>query len=122
MADDSATFRSALCEYLKTLRSITVVGEAVDGVQALELIERLGPDLLILDLSMPKMDGYEVLRRLRVLGSPVKVVILTGHANAYFDRLIQEGAVACLEKSKGPIALAKLLSQLAETHTHPILS
>jgi DNA-binding NarL/FixJ family response regulator len=113
VADDSTAFRSSLCQYLNTLKIVNVIGEAANGIQALDLVEQLTPDVLLLDLSMPKMDGYEVLQRLRANASSVKVVILTGHANVYFDQLRQEGAVVCLEKSQGPVAIGQTFAQLA---------
>jgi DNA-binding NarL/FixJ family response regulator len=116
VADDSSAFRSSLCQFLNTLKTVTIVGEAADGIQALDLVEKLAPDVLLLDLSMPKMDGYEVLQRLRVSASPVQVVILTGHADVYFDQLLREGAVTCLEKSKGPVAIGQTFAQLAKAN------
>ncbi len=117
VADDSAIFRSALCQYLRSLKFVTVLGEAEDGVQALEMVERLAPDILLLDLSMPRMDGYEVIQHLYAQNSPVAVVILTGHHNAYFDQLIQHGAIACIEKHTAPILLAQTFAQFLKKRT-----
>lgn len=99
------------------MKMVTVVGEAAHGVQALALVEQLTPDVLILDLSMPKMDGYEVLQRLQASGSPVKVIVLTGHSDAYFHRLTQLGAIACIEKAKGPLLLTQVLTGLVEVRS-----
>jgi DNA-binding NarL/FixJ family response regulator len=117
VADDSAVFRSALCQYLNSLNSVTLIGEAEDGVQALEMVERLAPDILLLDLSMPRMDGYEVLQHLLAQSSPVSVIILTGHPDAYFEQLIQKGAIACIEKQRAPFVLAQTFAQLNEDRT-----
>lgn len=117
VADDSAIFRAALCQYLRSLKSIIVIGEAKDGVQALEMVERLAPDVLLLDLSMPRMDGYEVLQKLHTRSSTVSVIVLTGHPNVYFPQLFQQGAVACIEKHHAPVTLAKTFAHLLEERT-----
>lgn len=117
VADDSSVFRSALCQYLNSLNSVTLIGQAEDGIQALEMVEQLAPDVLLLDLSMPRMDGYKVLQHLYAQGSSVSVIILTGHPDAYFEQLIQQGAVACIEKQHAPTVLAQTFARLIEEHT-----
>jgi DNA-binding NarL/FixJ family response regulator len=117
VADDSAVFRSALCQYLSSLKSVALIGEAEDGIQALEMIEQLTPDVLLLDLSMPRMDGYEVLQRLHAQSSPVAVIILTGHPDAYFEQLIRQGAIACIEKQHAPFVLAQTFAHLIQDRT-----
>jgi two-component system, NarL family, response regulator NreC len=112
VADDSAIFRSALCQYLSSLKYITVLGEAEDGIQALEMVERLSPDILLLDLSMPRMDGYAVLQRLRAHVSPLSVIVLTGHHDASFEQLLNQGAIACIEKHAAPLLLAQTFAQI----------
>ncbi|MBX2998611.1 MAG: response regulator [Caldilineaceae bacterium] len=114
VADDSAVFRSALCQYLSSLKSVTVLGEAEDGIQALEMVNRLSPDVLLLDLSMPRMDGYAVLQHLHAQESSVSVIILTGHPDAYFEQLLKQGAVACIEKHRAPLLLAQTFAHIKE--------
>ncbi len=76
LADDHTLFRSSLRSLLEA-RGLEVVGEAADGRQALDLAARLRPDLVLMDLSMPVLDGIEATRQLTAQQPEVKVVILT---------------------------------------------
>ena len=71
-----------------------VVGEASNGEEALDAVERLSPSLIITDLKMPRMDGIEMLRRLREAGNPVYVIILTAYDSfTYAQSALRLGAV-----------------------------
>ena len=76
LADDHTLFRSSLRSLLEA-RGVEVVGEASDGRQAIELASRLRPDLVLMDLSMPVLNGIEATRQLAARAPEVKVVILT---------------------------------------------
>ena len=101
LADDHAQFREGLKEMLLTDEGIEVVGEAADGAQAIEVAGRVRPDVVILDLAMPIMDGREALGPiLREVWPPPRVVILTMHDGAGQRReLLGMGASAFLFKS-----------------------
>jgi DNA-binding NarL/FixJ family response regulator len=76
-----------------------VVGEAADGEEALSLAESLCPDVLVMDLAMPRMNGLEATRRLRIRGAEPAVIILTVHdEEVYRKTAIAAGAAAYLEK------------------------
>ena len=76
-----------------------VVGEAANGVQALEMVKKCGPDLIITDLKMPQMDGIEMLEKLRDLGNNAYVIILTAYDSfAYAQTALRLGAVDYLLK------------------------
>ena len=76
-----------------------VVGEASNGEEALDAVERLSPSLIITDLKMPRMDGIEMLRRLREAGNPVYVIILTAYDSfTYAQSALRLGAVDFLLK------------------------
>lgn len=76
LADDHALFRSSLKSLLEA-RGLEVVGEASDGIEAVELACRLRPDLVLMDLSMPRMGGIEATRQLRARYPEARVVVLT---------------------------------------------
>jgi DNA-binding NarL/FixJ family response regulator len=101
LADDHAEFREGLKEMLLTDEDIEVVGEAQDGAQAIEVAGRVRPDVVILDLAMPIMDGREALGPiLRDVSPPPRVVILTMHDGTGQRReLLQMGASSFLAKS-----------------------
>ena len=77
IADDHAVFRIGLSTLLGTEPGFTVVGEAYDGTQAVTLAERLKPDVVIMDIMMPEMDGIEATKKIKDLGYGAKILILT---------------------------------------------
>lgn len=92
--DDEPDVRDFVCMILS--EAGCVVDSAGDGLEALGRIEVRRPDLLILDLMMPRMDGWGVLARLRGTGPPPVVVILSAFAER--DRALGAGAAGCLAK------------------------
>lgn len=82
IADDHRIFREGLAELLAGEPGITVVGSAGDGEEALALARARRPDVLILDLTMPRLDGFAVAERLRAEGLPVRVLMLSMHKDA----------------------------------------
>ena len=110
LVDDEPIARRVLREELEELQLAEVAGEAENGVQALEQIERLKPDLVFLDLQMPGMDGFEVIRNLPV--RPPAIVIVTAfdqHAIRAFD----EGAVDYLLKPVRQERLKRCLERIS---------
>jgi two-component system, NarL family, nitrate/nitrite response regulator NarL len=77
IADDHETYRRGLARAIRRFGTLDLVGEAADGTEALEVIREASPDVALLDVRMPGLDGLEVARRLRELGGVI-VVLLTG--------------------------------------------
>jgi DNA-binding NarL/FixJ family response regulator len=77
IADDHTIFRDGLRRLLESEPEFQVVGEAADGVEALQSVQQLKPDILLLDLAMPRMPGLETLRELATQGASTKVILLT---------------------------------------------
>ncbi|MBA2694176.1 MAG: response regulator transcription factor [Rubrobacter sp.] len=116
IADDHTMFRQGLKEMLTTDEGIEVIGEAGDGEEALSLVERLRPDILLLDIEMPVLDAYGVMDRLEESLSPPKVVMVTMFENAklvreFFDR----GASGYLSKSASLKELVSAVHTVYET-------
>lgn len=101
IADDHAVVRRGIRQLLADAGGIEVVGEAADGRAALKALEAADFDVLVLDLSLPKVNGPEVLRRLREHELRVKVVILSMYPEEqYARRLLRDGAAAYVAKDR----------------------
>ena len=102
VADDVPAVRQALLELLDSFNEFTVVGEAGDGAEALSLLERLRPDVLVTDLSMPAYSGIELAEEIRRRRLPTKVVILSMHGDEpYVARAMACGASCYVLKESG---------------------
>ncbi|ABG05530.1 two component transcriptional regulator, LuxR family [Rubrobacter xylanophilus DSM 9941] len=98
VADDHPMLREGLSAVLGTRPGFEVVGEAGDGEEVLRLASGLRPDVVLLDLEMPGTGGVEVLRRLRGLDDPPKVVVFTAYDDERLLEALREGARGCLLK------------------------
>jgi DNA-binding NarL/FixJ family response regulator len=94
IAEDNKTYRSILRKVLsRSDHQVKVVGEAEDGVAAVELIQRHGPDLLLLDIHMPLMNGFTVLDKVRPCHPHIKILILTMNRDpGYVRQALKKGA------------------------------
>jgi DNA-binding NarL/FixJ family response regulator len=110
IADDQALIRSGLRLILHDQPDFTVVGEAADGAEAVEMARRLRPDVCLVDIRMPRLDGVEVTRALAGPGvpDPLRVVIVTTFdLDEYVYGALRAGAVGFLLKGAGPALLAE---------------
>lgn len=103
LADDHAILREGIRMVLDAQAGITVVGEAEDGRQALEMVEKLQPDVVVMDIAMPNMNGAEATRQIKRRFPRTRVVILTMHEDRqYLTQIVSAGATACvLKRSAG---------------------
>lgn len=100
LADDHTVVRAGLKAVLGAARDIEVIGEAKTGREAVALAERFKPDVIVMDVSMPDMDGTEATKEMIAKGLPVKVLILTMHIEEdYLIPLMEAGAAGYLVKS-----------------------
>jgi len=110
IADDHAIVRAGLRALLAEEAAFDLVGEAAGGVEAIELVERTNPEVLILDLSMPDLDGISVTRRIKPLFPNLRILVLTLHEDeALLKEAIKAGAAGYILKRA---AEAELISAI----------
>jgi two-component system, NarL family, response regulator LiaR len=110
IVDDHAVVREGLRSFLELQEGMTVVGEAEDGEEAVAAAEGLRPDVVVMDLVMPKVDGVEAMRRLRERVPAARVIVLTSFLDD--DRLLpamRAGAAGYLLKNAQPQELARAI-------------
>jgi DNA-binding NarL/FixJ family response regulator len=107
IVDDHATFR-AIARRLLEAEGYEVVGEAEDGTSALEAVARLRPEVVLLDIQLPDMDGFEVSRRLSLNGAKPKIVLTSSRDASEFGELVDacgsRGFIPKAELSGGRVA------------------
>ena len=100
LADDHAVVRAGVKAVLSSAKDIQVIGEGSNGREAIGLVERLKPDVIVMDLSMGEMDGISATKEMVEKKLPVKILILTMHAEeAYLVKVLEAGASGYLVKS-----------------------
>jgi DNA-binding NarL/FixJ family response regulator len=105
LADDHAVLRAGLKLLLNNESDLAVVGEAADGEALLALLEKRTADVLIIDLSMPKVSGLECIREIHERGYGLKILVLTMHDAQYLKEAMQAGALGYVEKQALDIEL-----------------
>ena len=93
IVDDQAAFRQFVCSMLGEIAELEIVGEAVDGLEAVHKTEELRPDLVVLDLGLPKLNGMKAARQIRKLSPNCKVLILSQESSAeVVEAALKKGA------------------------------
>jgi DNA-binding NarL/FixJ family response regulator len=114
LADDDALLRAGVAVVLSTAEGITVVGEASDGLKAVELCRALAPDVVVMDVRMPGIDGIEATRRIVAAGLPSRVLVLTTFQHdEYVWGAMQAGASGFLLKRASAERLIDAVHTLA---------
>lgn len=122
IVDDHAVVRQGLRTLLELQEEIEVLGEASNGLESVEQTRQLLPDVVLMDLVMPEMDGIEATRRIRALSPNTKVIILTSFAeDEKVFPSIKAGALGYLLKSVSPADLVKAIQAAyrGEAQLHP---
>ncbi len=122
IVDDHQVVRQGLHTFLELNDDVCVVGEAVDGQMAVEMVQQLDPDIVLMDLVMPRLDGIGAIRQIRSLGLRSKIIALTSFTedNKVFPA-IQAGASSYLLKDVSPDELVEAIraAHRGEARLHP---
>ena len=114
IADDHAVLRESLALLLGTQADFEVAGTAANGQEALDMVQRYHPEVLVLDLFMPNFDGFEVLRMLDRTGNRVATVVLTAsESDTDYAQVVRLGARGLVMKGDGPQSLFEAIRVVA---------
>ncbi|MBI3173389.1 MAG: response regulator transcription factor [Chloroflexi bacterium] len=122
IVDDHEVVRNGIRAYLGTLPEFHVVGEAVSGEEAISMVTELIPDIVLLDLIMPGMDGVEATRRIKQISPRTQVVVLTSyHEDVHIFPALKAGAIAYILKDMKMDKLVEVLHRAlqGEVTLHP---
>jgi DNA-binding NarL/FixJ family response regulator len=121
LVDDDPLVRAGLGLMLRGAPQLEIVGEAGDGGEGLEVIARTHPDVVLMDIRMPRMDGLTATRRLSELRDPPKVIVLTTFdADDYVVRALAHGASGFILKDTAPAMIVEAIEKVADGE--PMLS
>lgn len=125
VVDDHAIVRKGIRALLATEQSIQVVGEAANGSEAVVLAQSLRPDVILMDIVMPEMDGLEAIRRITEQQPEIRILVLTSFAGV--DMVlpaIKAGALGYLLKDSGPQELVQAIQQVhrGNSSLHPAIA
>jgi DNA-binding NarL/FixJ family response regulator len=119
LADDHNLVRAGVRKILEAHREVEVVGEVGDGESALRALESTPTDVLVLDLTMPGTDGFEVLQRAKAKHAGLKILVLTMHASPeYVARAVREGADGYLLKDSAVQDLVAAIEAVMQGRTY----
>lgn len=119
LTDDHVLMREGIKHLLEFDGSVEVIEEASDGVECLEKLEKVTPDILLLDINMPDMNGIEVLEELKKRNSNIKVLILTVHSEVeYLIRAIDIGANGYILKDSGSAELKQAINTIMNNDSY----
>lgn len=115
IADDHELIRRAVCQLFDHKSGLIVCGEAADGKQAVELFQKLEPDIVIMDITMPVMNGLDAAKEIRRRSPKVKIVILTTHDLAGIRGAVREVKIdGYVSKRDAAVDLLDLINSFIE--------
>jgi two-component system response regulator NreC len=125
IADDHALVRQGIASFLKMSADYEVVGEAADGVEAIEAVKKYKPDVVLMDISMPKLGGLEATVEIKKINPAIKILVLTQYEDTvYIRRFFKAGASGyLLKKAVGGELLTAIETIISgRTYVHPSIA
>ncbi|MGD1030766.1 MAG: response regulator transcription factor [Opitutaceae bacterium] len=114
LAEDHAVVRQGLCSLLNADGQFVVAGEAQTGREAVAMAFRLRPDVILMDIAMPVLNGLEATRQILAANPAAKIIVLSAHSDdVYVERMNAAGAVGFLEKQTSAEVLTKAIREVA---------
>lgn len=115
LADDHVLIREGIKQLLEFDGSMKVIAEASDGIECLEKLKNVKPDIFLLDINMPNMNGIDVLKELKEKNDPLKVLILTVHSEVeYLVKAVDIGANGYILKDSGSAELKQAINAVID--------
>ena len=118
LAEDNAAIRTGIRKLLNKAPDINVVGEVGNGLEAIRLIDHIHPDVLLLDIEMPVLNGIEVARQLRKKNIDIPILVLSAYTNLeYIRSMLDHGVSGYLVKDEAPEQIVAAVREVAEGQT-----
>ena len=118
LAEDNEIVRRGIRRLLNKAQDIVVIGEANNGIEALRLVEEMQPDVLLLDVEMPQLNGIEVAHRLKKTKSKTQILVLSAYDDReYIKEMLSNGASGYLIKDEAPDRIIEAVMGVAQGET-----
>jgi DNA-binding NarL/FixJ family response regulator len=115
LVDDHPAVRMGIRKMLEKAGNFQIVGDAQNGEQALQIIQELHPDVVLLDIELPDIKGYDVARRITDEGLAVNILALSAHANKqYILKMFSSGAVGYITKEEAPSQVVEAIRKIVD--------
>ncbi|MFA5265548.1 MAG: response regulator transcription factor [Opitutaceae bacterium] len=119
IVDDHSVFREGLRALLGNEKDIAIVGEATSGMEALKLVKKYSPKVVIMDLAMPILNGFEAMRRILEIKPDEKFVVLSAYCNEkYVERCIAIGAAGFIAKENSYLVVLEAIREVAKGRSY----
>ena len=115
LAEDNEMVRKGIRRLIDLARNIEVIGEARDGVEAIRLVKELSPDVLLLDVEMPKVNGIEVARQVNRMANKTQILVLSAYDDPeYIQAMLGIGVAGYLIKDEAPRRIIQAIAGVAQ--------